>query len=131
MAAFDIKKYDVFVVDLPVQEITKMGEDKRPFTVTGTEMNGDHRCIVVSVDPNGQYAVVVPLSSAQNATGAEKWHTWKKSWARLVHKGRYVAAQCEQLRYVDRARLLKNEGPLGEYDQKLIDVKLRDLLSLN
>lgn len=128
MGAFTLTKYDIYIVALPVQEVTRTGENGRAFTVTGGEMHGDHRCVIVSVDPNNQHAVVIPLSSAQDSGGTEKWHVAKKSWLRLFHKGEAVYAMLEQIRYADRARFRKQEGSLAEYDITQLDLKLKAML---
>lgn len=131
MARFDIQKSELYLIDLPVQPVTQFGENGKPFTVDGTEMHGPHPCYVVSVESDGSSAVVVPLTSAQNERGGEKWQTWKKSWARVNHDGKYAAALCEQVRYVCRGRFLRKcESVLGEYDSGLIESKLRSVLGL-
>jgi hypothetical protein len=128
MGAFNLTKYDIYIVALPIQNVTKTGENGKAFTTQSTEMSGDHRCIIVSVDPNGQYAVVIPLSSAQDSQGAEKWHVIKKSWLRLFHKSEAVYAMLEQIRYADRAGFRKQEVSLGEYDITQLDLKLKAML---
>jgi hypothetical protein len=78
MPAHDPKKFDVVLADLPVQDIAKK-EGGRTFKVTGTEMHGPHECTVVAVDESQQWLVVVPMTSATDSRGAEKWSKWAKS----------------------------------------------------
>jgi hypothetical protein len=128
-----LEKFKVYRLELPVQTVTRKdnGIKGKPVTVTTTEMNGGHRCITVAVDPDGQWAIVVPLTSAQDSQGGEKWSVVKKTWLRLFHDGRPVYALTEQIRYADKGRFFADEGWLGDYDQKQIEAKLRGLLSLN
>jgi hypothetical protein len=41
MGYYNLRKWDVVPVNLPVQTVTLTGEDGRPLTVTGTEQHGD------------------------------------------------------------------------------------------
>lgn len=129
MAAFKVNKFDVVLADLPEQSITKK-EGGRTFKVTGTEMHGAHECVVVSVDENQQWLVVIPMTSATDARGMEKWSKWAKSWVRVQNSGKYVAVQCEQVRYISWGRLLRVSEPLGDYDQTQVENKLRTVLGL-
>ncbi len=130
MPPHDPKKWDVFLIDLPVQAVTQIGENGRSFSVDGTELHGPHSCIILSADLDNRYCVVVPLTSALDSRGGEKWNVWKKTWHRLPHNGATVAAQCEQIRYVCRGRLLSPQECIGEYDRGRIEEKLRTLLEL-
>jgi len=130
MAPHQPKKWDVFLIDLPVQTVTQTGEHGKPFSVNGTEMHGPHSCIIVFADADNQYCIVVPLTSALDSRGGEKWAKWKNTWHRFTHDEAVVAAQCEQVRYVCRGRLVKSHGGLGEYDRQKIEEKLRMLLAL-
>jgi hypothetical protein len=107
MNALMLEKYGVYRVELPVQNVTRRGETGRPITVTSTELHGSHRCVVMAVDPNNQFAVVVPLTSAQDSGGGEKWTVVPKTWHRLSHDNRVAYATCEQIRYVDRGRIIE------------------------
>jgi mRNA-degrading endonuclease toxin of MazEF toxin-antitoxin module len=127
MGSLALEKYRVYRVGLPVQCVTR-SESGRTITVTGTEQHGAHRCVVVSVDPNNQFAVVVPLTSAQDEAGGEKWSVIPKTWHRLFHDNRPVYALCEQIRYADRGRFYDAEAFLGEFDQQKLDLKLRAML---
>lgn len=130
MPAHDPKKWDVFTIDLPVQSVTRIGEDGKPFSVTATELYGPHLCIILFADPNGCFCDVIPLTSATDARGGEKWQVWQKTWVRVIHEGKSAAALCEQIRYVCRSRLLEHRGWIGEYDRAKIEEKLRLLLEL-
>jgi mRNA-degrading endonuclease toxin of MazEF toxin-antitoxin module len=130
MAAFSVKRFDIVLADLPVQGVSQKGENGRPFTVTGGEMHGAHQCVVVAMDENQQWLVVVPMTSATDSRGAEKWQSWAKSWVRVQNAGKYAAVQCEQIRYISWGRLLKVSNPLGEHDQSQVEVRLRTLFSL-
>jgi hypothetical protein len=83
----DVRKYGIYRAEFPVQEIVKR-DGGRNIEVTGTEMHGAHRCAVVAVDLDNQFAVVCPLTSAQDSRGREKWKTVKKSWLRINHSGK-------------------------------------------
>jgi hypothetical protein len=123
-----LEKYCVYRLDLPVQNITRGGENRKSITVTGTEMHGPHSGIVVAVAPDDSFAVVVPLTSAQDTAGGERWSVAKKSWLRMQHKGKPVYALTEQIRYADRGRFYDAEQFIGEYDQQQLDLKLKALL---
>lgn len=130
MAPHDPTKWQVFAIDLPVQPSTQTGENGKPFTITGTELHGPHPCVILFADPYGDFVVVIPLSSATDARGGEKWHDWRKTWVRIIHEGKAAAVLCEQMRYVCRSRLLEHRGWIGEYDRQQIETKLRALLEL-
>ncbi len=126
-----LERFDVVLVDLPVQNVSKDNVNTgRKVVVTGTELHSLHPAVIISADEDGQFAVVVPLSSAQNSAGADKWNVWKKSWARVLHNGQYCAALCEQIRYVCRERIQKRCGTLPDHDQKQILIKLQVLLGI-
>jgi mRNA-degrading endonuclease toxin of MazEF toxin-antitoxin module len=130
MAAFNVNKFDVVLTDLPVQVVSQKGENGKTISVTGTEMHGPHECVVVSVDENKQWLVVVPMTSATDSRGGEKWQKWSKSWARVQNDGKYAAVLCEQIRYISWGRLMRVSKPLGDYDQQQVETKLRNLLGL-
>jgi mRNA-degrading endonuclease toxin of MazEF toxin-antitoxin module len=123
----DIKKWQVWRIELPVQNIVKK-DGGRNIEVTGSEQHSAHRCVVLAVDPDGQFAIVVPLTSAQHSNGAERWAAVKKSWYRTYHIDRYVEILTEQIRYVDIHRFNEQEGELGQYDRDQLDLKLKALL---
>jgi mRNA-degrading endonuclease toxin of MazEF toxin-antitoxin module len=123
----ELRKYGVYRTELPVQDISKR-DGGRDIKVTGTEMHGAHRCIVLAVDPDGQFAVVCPLTSAQDSRGGEKWSVVKKSWLRINHLGKPTYVLTEQIRYVDALRFYEQEGELGQYDSDQFDLKLKALL---
>lgn len=123
-----IEKFGVYLLDLPVQKVTR--GKRNPTAVVAMEMNGVHRCVVIAID-EGRGAVVVPLTSATDANGGEKFNGFvNKSWARVVHNGKYAYAMCEQIRYADSSRLFKHEGYLGDFDARQIEQKLRATLGL-
>jgi mRNA-degrading endonuclease toxin of MazEF toxin-antitoxin module len=124
----ELKKYGVYRADFPEQEITRRGESGRPLAVTGTEQHGPHPCVVVSVDDNNQFAVVCPLTSAQNQGGGERFNKVKKTWLRVNHGGKPGYVLTEQIRYADLGRFYGFEGFLDEYDQQQLELKLKALL---
>ena len=124
----ELKKYGVYRAEFPVQEIAKR-DGGRTIEVTASEMHGAHRCVVVAVDPDGQFAVVCPLTSAQDSQGREKWKSAKKSWYRTYHLDKPVYVLTEQIRYADVHRFNEQEGELGQYDRDQLDLKLKALLS--
>jgi len=124
-----LEKYRVYRLELPVQDVTRIDEG-RAIRVTGTELHGAHRCVVVSIAEDGQSAVVAPLTSAQDSMGGERRQVIKKTWLRVIHGDKPAYVLCEQIRYADRGRFFEAEGWLGEYDQTQLDIKLRALLGL-
>jgi len=126
-----LEMYRVYRVELPVQLVTKKGERGKVISVTGTEQHGAHRAVVVSVAEDQQSAIVVPLTSAQDALGGERRRDGgKKSWLRIFHAGEPAYLLCEQIRYADRGRFYEAESFLGEYDQQQLDLRLKTLLGL-
>jgi hypothetical protein len=126
-----IEKYGIYRVELPVQTVTKKNENGKTFTATSSEMNGPHRVVVVSVAEDLQSAVVIPLTSAQDDLGGERRQDGgKKTWLRVIHAGKPAYILTEQIRYADRARFYEAESWLGEYDQRQLDAKLKELLGL-
>ncbi len=120
-----MNKFSVWRIELPVQELVKR-DGGRVVEVDGSEMHGAHRAVVVASP--GRLTIVVPLTSATNNQGEEKWRTVRGSWLRLNHLGKPVYAQCEQLRAVDDYRFYEQEGELSPYDANLLDVKLKAML---
>jgi mRNA-degrading endonuclease toxin of MazEF toxin-antitoxin module len=126
-----IEKYGIYRVELPAQDVTRKGENGKPIPVTGSELHGPHRVVVVSVAEDQQSAVVIPLTSAQDDLGGERRRDGgKKTWLRVYHKKKPAYILCEQIRYADRGRFYAFEDWLGEYDQKQLDLKLKILLGL-
>jgi len=126
MAKFN--QFEVWRVELPVQEVVRKWDGKT-INVNGTEMHSGHRCVVVAADPDGQWAVIIPLTSAQyGSNGGEKWANPKKTWVRVIHDGKPAYALTEQIRYADSGRFFEKEGELGQFDQQQVELKLRALL---
>ena len=128
MAAFDLRKFGVVLADLPDQPVRQIGEDGRPFEVTGREMAGDHRVVIVAIDEDGSSIVGCPLTSAKNAAGREKEP--RKTWLRVVHEKEPAYVQVEQIRFLCRERILSVEEPLGEYDSRKLEERLKFLFQL-
>ena len=126
-----LNKFDIVLVDFPVQSVSKDNMNTgRKVIVTGTEQHGLHPAVVIAADEDGQFAVVVPLTSAVNSAGSERWYTWKRSWERVLHNKQYSAALCEQIRYVCTERIQKVCGQLLEHDQKQVMLKTGVLLGM-
>lgn len=127
-----LERFDVVLVDLPVQNATKDNPNTgKKIAVTGAEQHGLHPAVVVSADEDGQFAVVVPMTSAQTASGENKWQVRKKSWARVLHNGRYSEALCEQIRFVCVERIQKKVGQIEpQCDKDLILLKIQSLVGL-
>jgi mRNA-degrading endonuclease toxin of MazEF toxin-antitoxin module len=122
-------KYGVYRAEFPAQSVTKR-EGKRSIPVTGGEMCGPHRCVVVAVDPDNQFAVVCPMTSAQDTRGGEKWQVPKKTWVRVIHLGKPAYILTEQIRYADATRFYGAEDTLGQHDRDQLDLKLKVFLGL-
>lgn len=125
----DIKKFGIYRAEFPVQQLVKY-DNGRSIEVTGGEMHGAHRCVVLAVDPNNQFAVVAPLTSAQLPSGSEKWVKVPKSWLRVTHQGKAAYILTEQVRYIDAQRVNAFEDWLGEYDQTNLEGKVKTLFGM-
>ena len=121
-----LEKMKVYRVELPEQTVTRK-YNGRPVAVTTTETKGSHRCIAVVVDEDGQWAIVVPLTSAQDSQGGEKHK--RPTWVRMIHDGRPVYAMAEQIRMVDRSRVFDQEGFISNYDQEHLEKKLTQMFN--
>jgi hypothetical protein len=127
---YNLKKYDIIIVDLPEQPATTKGENGRPLTVTGTEEHGDRPCVIVAVQDSGRSVTAIPMTSALNAAGREKHQHPPKTWVRVIRKGVPFYVLTEQVRYVCRGRILVAEPDdcLMGHDQEQLELKLRALL---
>jgi hypothetical protein len=122
-----MSNYEIWRAEFPVQPLGKF-DDGRLREVDGAELHGAHRCIVVAKPE--RLTLVIPLTSAQNSRGAEKWPTVRKSWLRIYHDGKPAYAMFEQMRALDDHRFNEQEGELGEHDSQLVETKLKALLNL-
>lgn len=118
-------QYMVVRLELPVQNVTK-NEGGGPITVTASELHGPHRAVVLSA-VNGGY-IVVPMTSAQDSQGGEKWANPRGTWVRVIHDGKPAYVCCEQVRYADKHRVNDTESYLSEYDAAQVRRKIEALL---
>jgi mRNA-degrading endonuclease toxin of MazEF toxin-antitoxin module len=129
MRSFRLEKFASYMTDFPTQFVTVPGDGKLS-EVTGAEISGNHPAVIVSIASDGQSAVVCPLTSALNARGGERYKLTKKEWLRVQHKGHASYILTEQIRMVDRARFIKMESSLGEYDRRQLEARIRFLLGI-
>jgi mRNA-degrading endonuclease toxin of MazEF toxin-antitoxin module len=127
--SFRLEKFATYMTDFPTQWVTVPGDGKLN-EIAGAEISGNHPCVIVSIADDGQSAVVLPMSSALNARGGERYKTPKKEWLRIQHKGHPSFVLTEQIRMVDRARFIKMESSLGEYDRQQLELRIRFLFGL-
>ena len=91
----------------------------------GSEINKKRPCVIVSATPINRArntVIVVPLSTAA------------KSRPPIVINveclGQEVSAVCDQIRTVDKSRLIQIAGKLSDDDMDSLDDNLRQILSL-
>lgn len=91
----------------------------------GSEINKQRPCVIVSATPINRArntVIVVPLSTAG------------RSRPPLVITveclGKQVVAVCDQIRTVDKSRLVKLAGALSAQDMETLEGSLRQILSL-
>jgi mRNA-degrading endonuclease toxin of MazEF toxin-antitoxin module len=127
--AFRLEKFATYMTDFPTQHVTVPGDGKLS-EIAGAEIDGNHPSVIVSIADDGRSADVCPLTSALNARGGEKYKNPKKEWLRIQHKDHPSYVLTEQIRMVDRARFIKMESSLGEYDRKELELRLKFLFGL-
>lgn len=127
---FALERFGVYLVDLPVQNITVPTGNGGSTSVAGSELHGDHPAVLLSVASDGQSAIIVPLTSAKNSHGGEKFQSPKKEWLRVVHQGHTSYILTEQIRMVDRARFVRMQESLGPYDRELLESRLKFLFGI-
>jgi mRNA interferase MazF len=91
----------------------------------GAEIRKTRPCVIVSANPLNrvrQTVVVVPLSTAGKPR--------PPIVIPVQCLGQPVVAVCDQLRAVDKSRLVKLEGYLSRQDLEAIDEGLTEVLSL-
>lgn len=91
----------------------------------GSEINKLRPCVVISATPVNQArrtVVVVPLSSSAKP---------RPPLVIPIHfLGKIVTAVCDQIRAVDKSRLVKADKPLLPKDLYALETGLRQVLSL-
>lgn len=106
-----MKRGDVYWVDLnPTQ---------------GSEINKQRPCVIVSataINRARRTVVVVPLSTNTRAM--------PPIVIEVECLGKQVTAICDQIRTVDKSRLVKSAGNLSLQDMSNLDVSLKQVLSL-
>ena len=107
----NLKRGDVYWVDLN--------------PTRGSEIQKMRPCVLVGATPISQArrtVVVVPLSTA----GKPRLPIAIPAFC----LGKQVVAVCDQIRAVDKARLIKDAGSLSKEDMIALDAGLRHVLSL-
>jgi len=107
----NLKRGDVYWVDLD--------------PTRGSEIQKMRPCVLVGATPISQArhtVVVVPLSTAGKPRPPISIHAFCL--------GKQVVAVCDQIRAVDKDRLIKDAGSLSKEDMTALDVGLRQVLSL-
>jgi len=91
----------------------------------GSEIRKMRPCVVVGATPINQArrtVVVIPLSTAGKPR--------QPMAVPVVCLGKKVVAVCDQIRVVDKARLIEEAGSLSREDMACLDESLRQVLSL-
>lgn len=91
----------------------------------GSEINKQRPCVIVSATPVNRArntVVVVPLSTAAQPRPPIVIH--------VKCLGKQVSAVCDQIRTVDKSRLVKSADKLSSSDMGALDESLRQILSL-
>jgi mRNA interferase MazF len=92
---------------------------------TGSEINKERPCVLVSATPINKArrtVVVVPLSTSAKAI--------PPITVEVTCLGKQVIAVCDQIRTIDKSRLMKTAGNLSASDLDKLDDGLRQVLSL-
>ncbi|CEK09945.1 type II toxin-antitoxin system PemK/MazF family toxin [Legionella hackeliae] len=92
---------------------------------TGSEINKERPCVLVSATPINKArrtVVVVPLSTSAKAI--------PPITVAVTCLGKQVVAVCDQIRTIDKSRLMKSAGNLSASDLDKLDDGLRQVLSL-
>jgi len=91
----------------------------------GSEINKQRPCVLIGATPINKArrtVVVIPLSTSAKAI---------PPLTILVScLGKQVTAVCDQIRAIDKSRLLKQAGSLSEKELNSLDEGLRQVLSL-
>src|SRR3990167_1774450 len=91
----------------------------------GSEINKLRPCVVVSASPLNRArntVIVVPLSTAAKVR--------EPIIISVTCLGKQVSAVCDQIRTIDKSRLVKPAGQLSSKEMNLLDNSLRQVLSL-
>jgi len=107
----NLKRGDVYWVDLD--------------PTRGSEIRKMRPCVLVGATPINQArrtVVVVPLSTAGKPRPPIAVPVFRLE--------KQVVAVCDQIRAVDKARLIKEAGSMSKEDMARLDVGLRQVLSL-
>jgi len=92
---------------------------------TGSEINKQRPCVIVSATPINRArntVVVIPLSTAAKIR--------PPIVINVECLNKEVAVVCDQIRTVDKSRLIKSAGKLSSEDMEILDESLRQILSL-
>ena len=127
---FALEKFGVYMVDLPVQNVTVPTGKGQSTSAIGAEMHGNHPCVVLSVSEDGRSAIACPMTSALDSRGGEKYEYPKKEWLRIVHQGHLSYILTDQIRMCDRGRFVRMEEPLGEHDRRQLESRLKFLFGI-
>lgn len=111
MMALNLKRGDIYWVNLD--------------PVKGSEIRKSRPCVLVGTSPVNRArrtVVVVPLSSAGRPR--------PPITISVNCLGRQAVAVCDQIRAVDKERLIKEAGSLSKEDMAALDAVLRQVLSI-
>lgn len=91
----------------------------------GSEINKKRPCVIVSATPINHArntVIVIPLSTAAKPR--------PPIVVAVQCIGKQVSAICDQIRTVDKTRLVQQAGNLSDHDMDILDDSLRQILSL-
>lgn len=91
----------------------------------GSEINKKRPCVIVSATPINHArntVIVIPLSAAAKPR--------PPIVVQVQCMGKQVCAVCDQIRTVDKTRLVQQAGNLSDHDMDILDDSLRQILSL-
>lgn len=123
------QRFEIWWAELPKQVLSYkiLGVVR---CLESVELDGIHPFVVWVVDPSNRWVSGIPLTSALTADGQEKWGYWQPTWTRVYSENHPSMCDAAQLRMLDRQRLSKKIGRLGEYDVKQVSLKIRGTLGL-
>ena len=93
---------------------------------TGSEIRKSRPCVLVGATPLNQVRrtiVVVPLSSSPNER--------PPLTVRVTCLGKKVVAVCDQIKAIDKKRIMKPAGRLSTVEWRILDEALKQVLALS
>ena len=92
----------------------------------GSEVRKRRPCVLVGATPLNQVRhtiVVVPLSSSPNER--------PPLTVRVTCLGKKVVAVCDQIRAIDKKRIIRSAGKLSTMELRILDEALKQVLALS